>query len=324
MAQYKVPQDIEADDKLLGPFSFRQFVYLFIAVGLCFVAFLLFNVFPLLVIIPIPFIIFLAILALPLKKDQPMETYVSAIVDFYMKPQKRIWMPGQVDTAITITAPKQTEVSRTKDLSQEEAGRRLSFLANIVDTEGYAIKDSSNLRDDIASEAANTEDIFEKSQTYNIDNSIKQNNEARRAQLVQQMRNAIVTSANSSAQPAIQSHTAPSVNPLVQTQPSLYKPNLEENAATIKPDIDAIHSFYHPDDKKPTSEPKPEPMPKPEAPPVSEPKPEPKPAAPAPEPDADLKNLANNSDFSIATIAEQAKRIKDKKANDGEVYVSLH
>jgi hypothetical protein len=24
MAQYKVPQDVEADDKLIGPFSFRQ------------------------------------------------------------------------------------------------------------------------------------------------------------------------------------------------------------------------------------------------------------------------------------------------------------
>ncbi|TAL14698.1 hypothetical protein EPN95_02230, partial [Patescibacteria group bacterium] len=30
MAQYKVPQDVEADDKLIGPFSFRQFVYLII------------------------------------------------------------------------------------------------------------------------------------------------------------------------------------------------------------------------------------------------------------------------------------------------------
>ena len=34
MAQYKVPQDVEADDKLIGPFSFRQFVYLLIAGGL--------------------------------------------------------------------------------------------------------------------------------------------------------------------------------------------------------------------------------------------------------------------------------------------------
>lgn len=32
MASYKVPQDVEADDKLIGPFSFRQFIYLVIVV----------------------------------------------------------------------------------------------------------------------------------------------------------------------------------------------------------------------------------------------------------------------------------------------------
>ena len=31
MAVYKVPQDVEAEDKLLGPFSFKQFIFLLIA-----------------------------------------------------------------------------------------------------------------------------------------------------------------------------------------------------------------------------------------------------------------------------------------------------
>ena len=53
MAQYKVPQDVEADDKLLGPFSFRQFVYLLIAGGLIALAIAFFQIFPLLAIIPI-------------------------------------------------------------------------------------------------------------------------------------------------------------------------------------------------------------------------------------------------------------------------------
>ena len=61
MAQYKVPQDVEAEDKLLGPFTFRQFIYLLIAFALAGVAFLLFKIFPVLVIIPVPFIIFLMI-----------------------------------------------------------------------------------------------------------------------------------------------------------------------------------------------------------------------------------------------------------------------
>lgn len=190
MAQYKVPQDVEADDKLIGPFSFRQFVYLMIAGGLVAVAFVLFQIFPVLVIVPIPFILFLGILALPLKKDQPMETYLSAVVDFYLKPQKRVWMPGQTDATITISAPKKEEDNRTKNLSQEEASHRLSFLADIVDTEGHAIKET-NLNPDFVAETANTQDIFDQGQTYNLDQRLEQSTEARHEQLVQQMRNAI-------------------------------------------------------------------------------------------------------------------------------------
>ena len=313
MAQYKVPQDVEADDKLLGPFSFRQFVYLMVAAGLGFVAFLLFQIFPLLVIIPIPFIIFLFILALPLKKDQPMETYLSAIVDFYTKPQKRVWMPGQSDTTITITAPKVVEESRTKDLSQEEAGRRLSFLANIVDTEGYAIKETnSNLRDDIASEASQAQDIFEVNQNYTLDKSLEQSTANRHAQLVEQMRNAINQNSIYGA-----TATQPAQQPIQQPAPAPVAPapaapvNVAANAATIQPDMEQIREALAP-------EPEPEPEPMPEIPEAPQPEPEETPA-----PDPALQDLANNPDFSIETIAQQAKRI-EKQKNDNEVYISLH
>ena len=124
MAQYKVPQDVEADDKLLGPFSFRQFVYLLIAGILIAIAVALFSVFPLLVLIPVLPALFFIVLALPLKKDQPMETYLAAIVSYYLKPHKRIWTPGQRESTITITAPKIVEDSRTRDITGEEATHR--------------------------------------------------------------------------------------------------------------------------------------------------------------------------------------------------------
>ena len=106
MAQYKVPQDVEADDKLLGPFNFRQFVYLLVAGGFIALAVAFFQIFPLLALIPLPFILLLGALALPLKKDQPMETYLAALVSFYIKPRTRRWMVGQKDVSIEIIAPK--------------------------------------------------------------------------------------------------------------------------------------------------------------------------------------------------------------------------
>lgn len=231
MAQYKVPQDVEADDKLIGPFSFRQFVYIMIAFGLAVACFFLWQIFPLLIIIPLPIIILLGILALPIKKDQPMETYLSAVVDFYTKPQKRYWMPGQIENSITISAPKQTENDRSKGLSQEEVSRRLSFLADVVDTEGRSIHDS-NLRDDIAAEANEATDIFETNETYNIDKSIQQSTEDRHRQLVEQMRTAINqhNALNPQAPPTI-SHNivqpqpiAQPAQPVAQPQPVLPAP----------------------------------------------------------------------------------------------------
>lgn len=195
MATYKVPQDVEADDKLLGPFTFRQFVYLMIVFGMIMLAVGLFQIYPLLAIIPIPFALFFGILALPIKKDQPMETYLAALLSFYTRPNKRYWIPGQSNSTILITAPKKVEAPRARNISGDEAGHRLSFLAEIVDSEGQAIKSASTpMKDEFYAEAYNATDMFDKNDNYNLSNMMVQQQDERRAAVVQQMRNAIAQS----------------------------------------------------------------------------------------------------------------------------------
>ena len=55
MAVYKVAQDVEADDKLIGPFSFRQFVYLIIVALSIAIAWGLGRIFVGLAIIPVSY-----------------------------------------------------------------------------------------------------------------------------------------------------------------------------------------------------------------------------------------------------------------------------
>src|SRR5690606_33628124 len=93
-----------------------------------------------LAVIPLPITVFFGALALPLRKDQPMEIYMAAMVSFYLKPRFRKWDPEGVETLINISAPKVAEVQRTKDLSQSEAEQRLSYLADIVDSQGWSIR----------------------------------------------------------------------------------------------------------------------------------------------------------------------------------------
>ena len=191
MATYKVPQDVEAEDKLLGPFTFRQFIYLLISAAGIAIIFGLFQIFPLLAIIPIPFTFFFLILALPIKKDQPMEVYLASIASFYLKPNTRRWTPGQTETTIKITAPKIVEKPRARNITEEEASTRLSFLSNLVDSEGYAIRGNSNFNEDFIAENNNIVDILDQDSNQNINQMIAKEQQNRHAALISNMKAAI-------------------------------------------------------------------------------------------------------------------------------------
>ena len=230
MATYKVPQDVEAEDRLLGPFTFRQFVYLLIAAIAGALAAALFQIFPLLAILPLPVVIFFLILALPLKKDQPMETYLAAIVSFYMKPNKRFWRPGQGETTIQITAPKIVEKSRTRDISEEEASHRLSFLSNLVDSEGYAIRGNhnGNFTENFIADTEDVNDFMDDSQNQNLINLMQKEKIARHAEIINQMKAAINNTENAMGPATISSHQATlGSNPFTQNQttPNQSTPN---------------------------------------------------------------------------------------------------
>lgn len=297
MAQYKVPQDVEADDKLLGPFSFRQFVYLLIAGGLIALAVGLFQLFPLLAIIPLPPVLLFVALALPLRKDQPMETYLAAIVSYYLKPHTRLWTPGQRESTITITAPKKVEESRTRDITGEEATHRLSFLADIVDTGGYAIKgaNSNPMREDLMAEASTATDMFEGYHFDSLSNAIQKDENERHAEVVREMQDAIDKSENVAVEEARVEKRFEGLKPSV-----LVGQPVEQNVSPtiILPNAPAV--------EKPVEK-------------SEEPQPE---KAPASQPKSSIIELANNDAFSVATIAEQAKRINRK--DEGEVFISLH
>ena len=312
MAQYKVPQDVEADDKLLGPFSFRQFVYLLVAGGLIALAVLLFRLFPLLAIIPVPLILLFAALALPLKKDQPMETYLAAIVSYYLKPRTRLWTPGQKESTIQITAPKIVEDSRTRGITGEEATHRLSFLADIVDTGGYAIKGagSSPMREDLVAEANAAVDMFEGNHFDNLSNVIQRDENERHAEVVREMQEAIdetesiaVSNAKlekrfAEMRPSVvvssptgqTTMTMPVTKEEIFNSPTVILPN---SPVVEKPVEKSNRVNQNSAEKASTTPPKPS-----------------------------IIELANNDAFSVQTIAKEANRINRK--DEGEVFISLH
>ncbi len=325
MATYKVPQDVEADDKLLGPFSFRQVIYLFIVAGLGGIAYLLFGIFPLLAILPVPPMIFLLILALPLKKEQPMETYIAAVINFYLKPTKRFWNPGQRESTIKITAPKKIEGPRIRAISEEEASHRLSFLTNIIDSNGQSIKEGWNgsVQDEYIAEAAATPDIFENYDSQVLTSRVQTNTTASHEEALAKMRAAIAEIEGT--EPAIPSAppTAPTVPILPteqQSKPMMQPQQQYQPFATNTPAQNTIQSPLASTTQQQLTQnpqfPTSQPMFQPQQPPVL-----PQQQITNPAQAAAMQQLSNNNTYSVETIAKEANRIQN---SNNETYISLH
>ena len=335
MAVYKVAQDVEADDKLLGPFTARQFIYLIIVALAGLLAWFLSRVFLPLMIIPAPVILFFGALALPLRKDQPMEVYLAAMLSFYLKPRRRLWLPDGIESLVEIIAPKAAEdVQRTKDFSQAEAEERLSYLANIVDTGGWAVRNvttgqeaNTSMITDVYNAAQAAEDPLDDSGAVaqNFGTMIAESDEKRRQEVIERMHtmqappSATPALAPAPTQPVAQSTpinttTAPAPQPAApQAAPQMqddasdvhFNPYPAIHQSVIQPldgDDQASQIAQAPsgtasadDTAKTTST-----------------------TAVSP----DIINLVNNSDLSIETIAREAHRIQGK--DDGEeVIISL-
>lgn len=144
MAVYKVIQDIEAEDKLLGPLTLKQFIFAGVSCGFIFAAFMIATRVSVYGAIPLlPFIIVPAILAAPFGKDQPTDIWLAALIRFWLKPRKRIWDQNDVKQLVNITVPKKIDKHYSDNLSQGEIRSRLKVLSDTIDSRGWTARNAS-------------------------------------------------------------------------------------------------------------------------------------------------------------------------------------
>ncbi len=141
MAEYKVIQDIEAENKLIGPLTLKQFIFACISFGSGFLGFMIASKTSPVAFIPfLPFVIIPGVLAAPFGKDQPTDIWLAAKIRFLIKPRKRIWDQSGIKNLVNITVPKKVVQQLTKNLNQQEVKSHLQALADIMDTRGWAAK----------------------------------------------------------------------------------------------------------------------------------------------------------------------------------------
>ena len=145
MATYKVIQDIEADDKFLGPLSLKQFIFAAIFIVCAYLSFFFVTKHVWFLSIPLlPIMLVSVFLAFPWGRDQPTEIWLLAKLRFMVKPHVHVWDQSGMEELVSITAPKRPADEYTGDnLSQGEVKSRLKALADTIDTRGWAVKNSN-------------------------------------------------------------------------------------------------------------------------------------------------------------------------------------
>lgn len=141
MASYKVLQDIEAEDKFIGPLTLKQFILAgMTALGFYLSAFFAIRGIWIIGVIFLPFELVMGFLAFPWGRDQPTEVWLLAKLRYYFKPRKRIWDQSGMQELVKITVPKKMEEHLTDGLSHTEVKSRLKALADTIDSRGWVIK----------------------------------------------------------------------------------------------------------------------------------------------------------------------------------------
>ncbi len=130
--QFKVPQFLEIEDKIFGPFTFKEFVYLVGGGGICYILFkllgLLLGALPILAVGGLS-----AALTFYRPNGKPFINMIEAWIKYISQDKLYIWKRHQ----IKINAKEQAAVQAASDLkkeslSQERAGLSGSKLRDLA------------------------------------------------------------------------------------------------------------------------------------------------------------------------------------------------
>jgi hypothetical protein len=126
--QFQVPQFIDIEDKIIGPLTLRQFIYLAIAGGIIFIFYFLVN-FVAWILISLIFAGLGVALAFLKINGQPFQKVLLNMINFYLKPQTYVWLKEEPQT------PK----------TSEEIHKKFSYNFNLINSlekiiSGFSLK----------------------------------------------------------------------------------------------------------------------------------------------------------------------------------------
>lgn len=134
--QFTVPQFIDAEDKIFGPITARQFVILLLGTAALALMFRLLA-FTTFLLVGIPFIALVGIVAFARINGAPFHYFVLNLIQTFKKPQLRVWYRNYSDSDLKELMKKAPEFESTAFKRKEfRATSHLQELTLVVNTGG--------------------------------------------------------------------------------------------------------------------------------------------------------------------------------------------
>lgn len=128
--QFKVPQFIDIEDKVFGPFTFRQFMYLAGGAGLTYISFKFLPLLIALVVGP-ACIAFALALTFFRYNDKPFINVVESFIRYYTRSRLYLWHKQSPKSAPT---PLPTDTARGERATLTESKlKTLSWSLDVID-----------------------------------------------------------------------------------------------------------------------------------------------------------------------------------------------
>lgn len=139
--QFKVPQDVQRADTIIGPITMTQLIILGAGGGTCYAIYVsLAKTYFMEIWLPPVAVIGALTLAFAFLKihELPFHVFLMDLLEFYLLPRKRVWIQGTAKPLMIPTEKKKVEIKKTEDTSVKEK-KSIQELTSILDSHG-AIK----------------------------------------------------------------------------------------------------------------------------------------------------------------------------------------
>jgi len=118
--QFQVPQFIDVEDKVVGPFTWKEFVYLAGGAGVCILAFKIIPSFFLAIIVASPFVILSLLLTFYKINERPFINVFQSMLTYLISKKKYVWTPPKQDPNKKAVQIKQQELTKKAMVAEAE------------------------------------------------------------------------------------------------------------------------------------------------------------------------------------------------------------